>query len=92
MATTEMGRGRSKVQPTIPAGPFAAGTPVRRQRKRGFLALAAALVVLFAVGTYAAFTYFSATHSAIAVAARSGTATRSPPAIWWRFRCPTAER
>lgn len=72
MATTEMGRGRSKAQPTIPAGPFAAGTPVRRQRKRGFLALAAALVVLFAVGTYAAFTYFSATHSAIAVAGPVG--------------------
>ncbi len=72
MATTEMGRGRSKAQPTTPAGPFAAGTPVRRQRKRGFLALAAALVVLFAVGTYAAFTYFSATHSAIAVAGPVG--------------------
>jgi len=72
MATTEMGRGRSRAQPTTPAGPFAAGTPVRRQRKRGFLALAAALVVLFAVGTYAAFTYFSATHSAIAVAGPVG--------------------
>jgi len=72
MATTEMGRGRSKAQPTTPAGPFAAGTPVRRQRKRGFLALAAALVVLFAVGTYAAFSYFSATHSAIAVAGPVG--------------------
>jgi len=72
MATTEMGRGRSTTPPTTPAGPFAAGTPVRRQRKRGFLALAAALVVLFAVGTYAAFTYFSATHSAIAVAGPVG--------------------
>ena len=72
MATTEMGRGRSTTPPTTPAGPFAAGTPVRRQRKRGFLALAAALVVVFAVGTYAAFTYFSATHSAIAVAGPVG--------------------
>jgi len=72
MATTEMGRGRSMTPPTTPAGVFAAGTPVRRQRKRGFLALAAALVVLFAVGTYAAFTYFSATHSAIAVAGPVG--------------------
>jgi len=72
MATTEMGRGRSTTPPTTPADPFAAGTPVRRQRKRGFLALAAALVVLFAVGTYAAFTYFSATHSAIAVAGPVG--------------------
>ncbi len=72
MATTEMPRGRPKAQPTTPAGPFAAGTPVRRQRKRGFLALAAALVALFAVGTYAAFTYFSATHSAIAVAGPVG--------------------
>ncbi len=72
MATTEMGRGRSTTPPTTPAGVFAAGTPVRRQRKRGFLALAAALVVLFAVGTYAAFTYFSATHSAIAVAGPVG--------------------
>jgi len=72
MATTEMPRGRSTTPPTTPAGPFAAGTPVRRQRKRGFLALAAALVVLFAVGTYAAFTYFSATHSAIAVAGPVG--------------------
>jgi len=72
MATTEMPRGRSKAQPTTPAGPFAAGTPVRRQRKRGFLALAAALVVLFAVGTHAAFAYFSATHSAIAVAGPVG--------------------
>ncbi len=72
MATTEMGRGRSRTPPTTPAGVFAAGTPVRRQRKRGFLALAAALVVLFAVGTYAAFTYFSATHSAIAVAGPVG--------------------
>ena len=72
MATTEMPRGRSTTTPTTPAGPFAAGTPVRRQRKRGFLALAAALVVLFAVGTYAAFTYFSATHSAIAVAGPVG--------------------
>jgi len=72
MATTEMGRGRSRTPPTTPAGPFAAGTPVRRQRKRGFLALAAALVVLFAVGTYAAFTYFSAMHSAIAVAGPVG--------------------
>jgi len=72
MATTEMGRGRSKTPPSTPAGPFAAGTRFRRQRKRGFLALAAALVVLFAVGTYAAFTYFSATHSAIAVAGPVG--------------------
>jgi hypothetical protein len=72
MATTEMPRGRSTTPPTTPAGPFAAGTPVRRRRKRGFLALAAALVVLFAVGTYAAFTYFSATHSAIAVAGPVG--------------------
>jgi len=72
MATTEMPRGRSMTLPTTPAGVFAAGTAVRRQRKRGFLALAAALVVLFAVGTYAAFTYFSATHSAIAVAGPVG--------------------
>ena len=71
MATTEMPRGKAAV-PGAPSGPFAAGTPVRRQRKRGFLALAAALVVVFAVGTYAAFTYFSATHSAIAVAGPVG--------------------
>ena len=34
--------------------------------------MAAALVVVFAVGTYAAYTYFSATHSAIAVAGPVG--------------------
>ena len=71
MATTEMPRRKTAV-PGAPSGPFASGTPVRRQHKRGFLALAAALVVVFAVGTYAAFTYFSATHSAIAVAGPVG--------------------
>ena len=71
MATTEMPRGKAAV-PAASSGPFASGSPVRRQRKRGFLALAAALVVVFAVGTYAAFTYFSATHSAIAVAGPVG--------------------
>jgi hypothetical protein len=72
MSTTELPRGRSALLPGPTAGPFASGTPMRRQRKRGFLALAAALVVLFAVGTYAAFTYFSATHSAIAVSGPVG--------------------
>jgi hypothetical protein len=72
MATTEMPRGRSKLPVQPPSGPFAAGTPVRRQRKRGFLALTGALVVLFAVGTVLAFNYFSATHSAIAVTGNVG--------------------
>lgn len=71
MATTDLPRSQSTLPPA-PPGPFAPPSPVRRQRRRGFLALAVALVALFAVGTVVAFNYFSATHSAIGVSGALG--------------------
>ncbi len=69
MATTEMPR-KAQVMNSSPPSVLTPGAtpPPRRQRKRGFLALAAALIVLFAVGNVAAFNYFSATRPAVGTA------------------------
>lgn len=70
MSTTEMprhtgtpaGGGESRV-------PTSTLAPPRRQRRNGRLALAAALVALFAVGTPAAWVYFSQTESVVGLSA-----------------------
>jgi hypothetical protein len=66
MTTTNLPRNGSTQSSAVPPLPMV--STARRQRRRGLLALALALVVLFAVGTVATFNYFSATHSAVGVA------------------------
>jgi hypothetical protein len=66
MTTTNLPRNGSPQSSAVPPLPMV--STARRQRRRGLLALALALVVLFAVGTVATFNYFSATHSAVGVA------------------------
>ncbi|GAB2920113.1 hypothetical protein GCM10027047_16900 [Rhodococcus aerolatus] len=65
MTTTDLPRNGVTQSSAVP--PLPSVSTARRQRRRGLLALALALVVLFAVGTVAAFDYFSATHSAVGV-------------------------
>jgi hypothetical protein len=65
MSTTEMPRNAGPAAGGAPRAPSSTLAPRRRQRRNGRLALAGALVALFAVGTPAAWVYFSATESVV---------------------------
>lgn len=65
MSTTEMPRNAGAPASGPPRAPSTTLAPPRRQRRNGRLALAGALVALFAVGTPAAWVYFSATESVV---------------------------
>jgi len=68
MSTTEMPRNAGAAAGGPPRVPSSTLAPPRRQRRNGRLALAGALVALFAVGTPAAWVYFSQTVSVVGLA------------------------
>ncbi len=68
MSTTEMPRNPGAPADGPPRVPSSTLAPPRRQRRNGRLALAGALVALFAVGTPAAWVYFSQTVSVVGLA------------------------
>ncbi len=68
MSTTEMPRHAGAAAGGPPRVPSSTLAPPRRQRRNGRLALAGALVALFAVGTPAAWVYFSQTVSVVGLA------------------------
>ncbi len=68
MSTTEMPRNAGAAAGGPPRAPSSTLAPPRRQRRNGRLALAGALVALFAVGTPAAWVYFSQTVSVVGLA------------------------
>ena len=65
MSTTEMPRHTAGPAGGPPRAPSSTLAPPRRQRRNGRLALAGALVALFAVATPAAWVYFSQTMSVV---------------------------
>ncbi len=69
MSTTEMPRHTGAPGGGPARAPSSTLAPPRRQRRNGRLALAGALVALFAVGTPAAWVYFSQTESVVGLSA-----------------------
>lgn len=65
MSTTEMPRNAGAPASGPPRAPSSTLAPPRRQRRNGRLALAGALVAMFAVATPAAWLYFSKTESVV---------------------------
>lgn len=65
MSTTEIPRNTGAPAGGPPRSPSSTLAPPRRQRRNGRLALAGALVALFAVATPAAWLYFSETQSVV---------------------------